>query len=612
MREFTSATKTVQTLLANTRYTIDYYQREYSWEDKQVNELLDDLSNAFMEDYEDMHDRYQVAQYGRYFLGSMIICEKDGKRSIIDGQQRLTTLTLILMNLHQMLEDSDQKGQVANLIFSMSFGKKSFNLDVDERTAVMDSLYSTSEYDGNEDSESIRNIVGRFEYIRGNFPEELQNSTLPYFVDWLLGNVYLVEITASEDSDAYSIFETMNDRGLSLTPTDMLKGYLLSRITDSGQRDKGSQIWRNSIERLQALGKEEDADAIKAWLRSQYAVSMRERRRGARSRDFELIGTEFHRWVRDAESIIGLNSGSDFFRFIERDFDFYTGWYCELRESSKNFRPELECVYYNAQNNFTLQYPVLMAPLRLDDSHDTCMKKIRVVARYIDILINRRIWNYRDIGYGTMFYAMYLLIKDIRGENIDNLTNILFRKLQEEDTTFIDSDNFQLRGRNRQRIHRTLARITHYIETGSKEASMSHYLEYFRTGRNRFEIEHIWADHPDRHEDEFSHPNEFTEYRNRIGGLLLLPKSNNASYSDAIYTKKRENYATQNILARSLHEKAYDHNPAFTQFINESGLPFRPHKEFKMSDLDEREKLYQQIAEQIWNPERIMADSGIE
>ena len=149
MREFMSAAKTVQTFLANTRYTIDYYQREYSWEDKQVSELLDDLSNAFMEDYEDTHDRYQVAQYGRYFLGSMIICEKDGRRSIIDGQQRLTTLTLILMNLHQMLEDSDQKGQVANLIFSMSFGKKSFNLDVDERTAVMDSLYSEGEYDGN-------------------------------------------------------------------------------------------------------------------------------------------------------------------------------------------------------------------------------------------------------------------------------------------------------------------------------------------------------------------------------------------------------------------------------------------------------------------------------
>ena len=141
MREFTSATKTVQTLLANTGYTIDYYQREYSWEDKQVSELIDDLVNAFLEDYENEHERSDVRQYGRYFLGSIIICQKDGQRSIIDGQQRLTTLTLILMNIHQMLEDSDQQAQVANLIFSLRFGAKSFNLDVEERTAVMDSLY---------------------------------------------------------------------------------------------------------------------------------------------------------------------------------------------------------------------------------------------------------------------------------------------------------------------------------------------------------------------------------------------------------------------------------------------------------------------------------------
>ena len=565
-----------------------------------------------MEDYEDGHERAHVRQYGRYFLGSIIICEKDGERSIIDGQQRLTTLTLILMNLYQMLEDIDQKGQIANLILSQSYGEKSFNLDVEERTAVMDSLYSAGEYDGNEDSESTRNIIGRFEYIRDNFPQELQNSTLPYFVDWLLGNVHLVEITAYEDSDAYSIFETMNDRGLSLTPTDMLKGYLLSQITDTDQRNTASRTWRDSIEKLVALGKEEDADAIKAWLRSQYAISMRERNRGARSRDFELIGTEFHRWVRDTETNIGLNSGSDFFRFIEQDFNFYSNWYHRLREASKNFQDELECVYYNAQNNFTLQYPVLMAPLRLDDTDEICVSKIKVVARYIDILINRRIWNYRDIGYSTMFYAMFLLIKDIRKKSIYDLVYLLYNRLQEENESFLGSDTFQLRGRNRQRIHRTLARLTNFLETESKEESLSHYVEYFRKGRNRYEIEHIWADHPDRHEDEFSHPNEFAEYRNRIGGLLLLPKSNNASYNDSIYVEKREYYSTRNILARSLHEKAYDHNPAFTQFIKESGLPFRPHKEFKMSDLDERERLYQQIAEQVWDPERIIHDSGIE
>ena len=120
-------------------------------------------------------------------------------------------------------------------------------------------------------------------------------------MDWLVENVHLVEITAYSDGDAYTIFETMNDRGLSLTPADMLKGYLLANITDADKRTRASRVWKERVQALAELGKDEDADGIKSWLRSQYAESIRERKRGAAPQDFDLIGTEFHRWVRDHE-----------------------------------------------------------------------------------------------------------------------------------------------------------------------------------------------------------------------------------------------------------------------------------------------------------------------
>ena len=104
-----------------------------------------------------------------------------------------------------------------------------------------------------------------------------------------------MEITAYSDEDAYTIFETMNDRGLSLTPTDMLKGYLLANITDTNRRTEASEVWKRQIGKLQDLGKDEDANGIKAWLRSQQAETIRERKRGALPQDFDLIGTEFHR-----------------------------------------------------------------------------------------------------------------------------------------------------------------------------------------------------------------------------------------------------------------------------------------------------------------------------
>lgn len=468
----------------------------------------------------------------------------------------------------------------------------------------MEALYTGQTFEENGQLESVANILARYQDIEDRFPEELTGEALPFFADWLIENVHLVEITAYSDEDAYTIFETMNDRGLSLTPTDMLKGYVLANITDPESRTVASQAWKDYIARLQDLGKDEDADGIKAWLRSQHAESIRERKLGAAPRDFDLLGTEFHRWVRDHEEALGLTTSGDFARFVQKDFAFYARQYHRLRQAAEALTPGLECVHYNAQNNFTLQYPVLLSPLRPDDPEDEILRKVRVAATYLDILIAWRIWNTRAIDYSTMQYAMFLVMRDIRRKSAAEVAVILSARLTSETETFASNDRFRLHGMNGRQIHRLLARMTDYVETRSGMASR--YAEYIqRKGKHGYEVEHIWADHPERHEDEFSHASDFEEYRNRIGGLLLLPKSFNASYGDLPYAEKREHYLKQNLLAQSLHERAYQHSPGFVRFVGESGLPFKAHPEFKKVDLDARHELYKVLAEAIWNPERL-------
>jgi len=117
-REIDGKGRNVRELLAGRKYSIDYYQREYKWQTKQVAELIDDLANKFLESFEPGHERSAVADYGHYFLGSIIISDKDGQKFIIDGQQRLTTLTLLLIFLQHELQDGDQRSQTADLIFS--------------------------------------------------------------------------------------------------------------------------------------------------------------------------------------------------------------------------------------------------------------------------------------------------------------------------------------------------------------------------------------------------------------------------------------------------------------------------------------------------------------
>jgi hypothetical protein len=605
-REIDGKGRTIRELLANRKYSIDYYQREYKWQHKQVAELIDDLAGKFLESYEEGDERSAVADYGHYFLGSVIISDKDGQKFIIDGQQRLTTLTLLLIYLHHRLGE-EQKGQIADLIFSQRYGKRSFNLDIPERGPCMEALYKGEEFVSTHASESVVNILVRYSDIEDLFSDEIKGEVLPYFVDWLIENVHLVEITAYSDSDAYTIFETMNDRGLSLAPADMLKGYLLAHITDVERRTRANQAWKARTQALADIGKDEDADGIKSWLRSQYAESIRERKRGAAPQDFDLIGTEFHRWVRDHEAELGLTASAEFGRFIERDFAYYAGWYERLRGAAEKLTPGLECIRFNADHNFTLQYPVLLSPLRVEDDEPAAKRKLRIVAAYLDILIHRRIWNWRAIDYSTMQYAMFLVMRDIRGKSGPELVTILCQKLDTESETFSSNDRFRLHGMNGRQIHRLLARMIDYIETRSGLASR--YTEYAQRGRKGYEIEHIWADHPDLHKDEFAHASEFQEYRNRIGGLLLLPKSFNASYGDLPYTEKREHYLGQNLLARSLHEGAYDHNPGFIRFKQESGLAFRSHPPFRKADLDERQQLYQKLAELIWSPHRLAQEA---
>jgi len=387
----------------------------------------------------------------------------------------------------------------------------------------------------------------------------------------------------------------------------MLKGYVLANVANEQQRIAANVRWKDNVAPLVELGKEEDSDAVKAWLRSQYADSIRERKKNASPRDFDRIGTEFHRWVKESDEKIGLTSSSAFVDFVETEMRFYTRWYLKLRQASQQLSPELETVFYNARLGFTLQYAALLSPLIPGEDDAVSISKVRLTAAYVDILLARRLWNFRSIAYSTMQYAMFLVVRDIRRKTVDELAAILRARLDEEQELFSSNPSFSLHQMNRYGIQQLLGRMTDYLE--QRSGMGSHFADYAAEGKNRYEVEHIWADHPERHEDEFAHPTDFAEYRNRIGGLLLLPKSFNASYGDLPYEAKLEHYFSQNLLARSLHQKCYEHNPGFVTFVASSGLPFKPHAEFKRTDLDARQDLYVKLAEEVWNPDRLLREA---
>ncbi len=604
MQEIKGYDRSIQELLSGGSYGIDYYQREYKWGTKQLNELIDDLSGRFLDDFQEGDKPKDVAKYGHYFLGSIVVSKFDEVRHIVDGQQRLTTLTLLLIFLNNLQKESDKKVDVQSLIFADDFGEKKFKLNVPERNSCMEALYNQAPFDSEGKSESVENLHSRYKDLEEHFPNELKGVVLPLFIYWLKNKVKLIEIIAYADEDAYTIFETVNDRGLSLSPTDMLKGYLLANISNAEKRHEADMLFKRWLTTFSEFGKDTEADFFKAWLRAQYAQKIRERKKDSKPEDYDLIGTEYHRWVRNNKGLIGLEDGNDFHQWVVKNLDYFAQIFVKLLKASQTRTKGLESVRYNSDHGFTQQYQLLLAPICIDDDMMLSVKKAAVVADYLDCWLNVRLWNFKSNSYSTVQYTIFTLGKEIRGKSLEELCSYLADKLAAEYASINFEKPTYLNQFSAKSLHRQLARFIDWLE---QQCNLpGRYEDYIvRSGKNAYEIEHIWANHYERHTDEFDQQKDFADQRNNIGGLILLPKKVNASLNDAEYREKLQHYIKENILAQSLHALCYKKNPGFRKTVEEYGLPFFAHDEFKKSDVEARNDLYSALASLIWSPKRL-------
>ena len=594
----------VSEVLENKKYTVDYFQREYNWQRRHIEQLINDLTGSFLNEYQQGDKRTEGENYNNYYLGPFVVSEKAGQRSIIDGQQRLTSLTLLLIYLNNLQKTQKLDEKIEPMIFSEHRGMKSFNIQVEERRDCLEKLFQTGVYAVRKgDDPSTVNMTERYNDIVELFPEEIKGDSLPFFIDWLKYNVVLVEIIAYSDDNAYTIFETMNDRGLNLTPTEMLKGFILSRFNQPAKRIKANDDWKKAIESLKAFDSNEDQSFFQAWLRACYADSIRPGKAGSQNEDFEKIGTRFHSWVRDNLPKMKLDPerSEDFERFVTEDFKFYLGAYLRILHAQEALLPSLQHVFYIARWGIATSqsYPLMLAPLSPADAPEVVDAKIDLVARYIETFVVRRSINFRKFSASSIRYTMYSLVKEIRGKDLPALRALLAAKLKELDASWSEFKHFGIHGQNRKFVKFLLSRITAYVEQGAGMTST--FQTYHESpGGKPFEVEHIWADDMALQTEKFEDASDFSDWRASIGALLLLPNGTNQSYNDKPYVEKLPHYQKENLLARSLCALAYKNNPNFTKWFSSRGLAFRAHDEFKKADIDLRQALYQKICEDIW------------
>lgn len=258
------------------QFEIPSYQRPYSWEEDQVGALFDDVLAAMRR----AGDRVGGEPY---FLGSLVLIKVSGSSSaqVVDGQQRLTTLTLLFAALRDMITRGDVRGSLERLLVEP--GDPLQNLVEQPRLTVWDTHQEffakhvtrtggLRDLDGEQALEGAQQLVQLNAKLLIDRLEELSEEDRIALARFLVSRTYLVVVATPEENSAHRIFAVMNDRGMQLSHTDILKAEILGEIP-AHERDAYAAKWAAAED---AVGREAFGDLF-AHLRMIYAKTKPEK-----------------------------------------------------------------------------------------------------------------------------------------------------------------------------------------------------------------------------------------------------------------------------------------------------------------------------------------------
>ena len=309
---------TVHQLFNGYRYQLDYYQREYTWSSENVRRLVEDLRRRFSAEWDTLHDRRDASRYKPYFLGPYVFFQDGDITYLVDGQQRVTTLHLLLILIRNLLVDQDalsEARQLETLICSVMYGERRYTIDIAERSPLLGALMNGKAYKVKPgDPPSVRNLWERYHNLE-QFPWTCPVVACSCFHDWLLHRVCLVWHRGARPGARLEevLFEAVNDRGLQLTRLTCSEGAFLPSSEQTPRR-RLNETWRKAIDEFPALGGTGvAADFVKALLVGRYADP-------ASADDLNRIEVSFHEWIHGNLTRMALGHQADYAACITDEF----------------------------------------------------------------------------------------------------------------------------------------------------------------------------------------------------------------------------------------------------------------------------------------------------
>lgn len=227
-------------------YQIPNYQRPYTWDSDNLSELIDDLTEAYIESKDE-----------EYFCGSLVLVENqhDGRYDVVDGQQRLTTFVIMACVFRDSYND-------VLSVEAMDYVKKSIKkrrgnepklklLTADNyQVKFQEDVLKDDGIDFNKPQEKNNRYLHNAYHIKKLLRDKLKQSEVSEFVEWMYEKVVLTNIICNSEDGAIRIFDVLNSRGIPLTPVDILKARLMQLLSLQEERKAFSSTWSSIDEYL--------------------------------------------------------------------------------------------------------------------------------------------------------------------------------------------------------------------------------------------------------------------------------------------------------------------------------------------------------------------------
>lgn len=520
-------------------YAVPDFQREYVWQPENVEQLLEDICDELYD------ENGSLVPNAEYFIGSLVVYQDDeGIFQLIDGQQRTTTLFIILCVLRERLPEMTT---LPPLIEHMKMNAQTaeeeplyrVRLLYQDAVGALEKI-ATHDHDGLDtlpQTASVTNLRGAYEEARDFLTEKFGEETKKWrlFFMHFTERVKLIRVLTPSQTGALRVFETINSTGVGLTPMDLLKNLLFRKVKPA-DFPRVTADWKIVTDEVAAAGETNPLRFLRYFVVSRYDTRTSK----------PVAEDKLYRWLADNAAEVGLETKPlIFLSELVNDSKIYR----ELaqgrdpRARENRFLTNIQIVSRRAKQHFIL----LLAGQKLDpELFDRLCQVIENL--FFTFILTKEATK----AFEAVFYKAAEPLRALKPNDMAGLEDFVQKWLQPE----IDSragrlqfalETMRIWGLQKYRLRYLLAKLSQYVDENAWDVSARTELSGYIG--SKLHVEHILPNTPTAElKAQFDRPDEYADYASRLGNLTLLEASINTSIQQNFFAAKCVEYLKSHIL----------------------------------------------------------------